>query len=324
MITAYLSQNQLLPETITVANQDRLLSAIWVDLLEPTKEEELLIERLFDIHIPPREEREGIEPSGRLYKDDDSIFMTATMIAKSNSKEPRADAITFILKGEQLITVRYIEPLVFALFTSHLPKLLSPNNRTALYLIVAFLEATIDRLADISERIGRDLDNYSQRIFRSQSEDKIKVDYKQLLQELGVNGDLNAKAWESLASFNRFSSFFEQSVCMRLDEDLHAKIVALTKDIYALSDQVKFLSSKVNFLLDATLGMVNIEQNNIIKIFSVAAVIFLPPTLIASIYGMNFALIPGLQWRYGYSFSMVLMVLSAWLPYRYFKIKKWL
>ena len=144
------------------------------------------------------------------------------------------------------------------------------------------------------------------------------------MQELGSNGDLNAKAWESLASLNRLNGFFGQAAASELDEDIRSRLMTLTRDISALRDQVKFLTSKINFLLDATLGMVNIEQNNIIKIFSIAAVIFLPPTLIASIYGMNFNVMPELNWYYGYPLSIGIMLLSGWLPYKYFKLKKWL
>jgi len=323
MITAYLSQKKLKPQKITAANKELLHDAIWIDLLLPSKKEEMLIEKLFKMQLPTREDMQGIEPSGRLYKENGTIFMTATMIAKSDTLDPKSDAITLILKGDKLITVRYIEPQAFAAFTSHLHKLSTESHR-AIHLIVALLEAAIDRLADITERIGRDLDDYSQTIFRSQTADKIKLDYKQLLQALGSNGDLNTKAWESLASFNRLNVFFGQAVTTKLDEDMQSRLVTLTKDISALSDQVKFLTTKVNFLLDATLGMVNIEQNNIIKIFSIAAVIFLPPTLIASIYGMNFDILPGLKWRFGYPLSIMLMLLSGWLPYQYFKLKKWL
>ena len=215
MIIAYLSQKNLKPETITSSNISLLQDAIWIDLLLPTKEEEALIEQLFNINIPPREEMQGIEPSSRLYKESSTVFMTATMIAKSDSTEPKSDAITLILKDDKLITVRYIEPQAFALFTSHLPKLSTDSHR-ATDLIVALLEATIDRLADICERIGRCLDAYSQTIFRAQTPDKIKLDYKLLLQELGSNGDLNAKAWESLTSFNRLNGFFWTSSCVEI------------------------------------------------------------------------------------------------------------
>ena len=303
MITAYLKQDKFKPEIITSKNQVLLHDAVWIDLLHPSKAESLVIKKFIDLELPTREAMQEIEPSSRLYKDDGTVFMTATMIAKSDSSEPLSDAITLILKDDKLITVRYIEPQAFALFISHLPKLLVNDNH-AIYLIISFLEATIDRLADISERIGRCLDD------------------KLLLQELGSNGDLNAKVWESLVSFNRLSGFLGQAVSTKFDEDIRARLAALIKDISALSDQGKFLTSKVNFLLDATLGMVNIEQNNIIKIFSIAAVIFLPPTLIASIYGMNFKVFPELAFRYGYPLAIGLMLLSGWLPYQYFKLKK--
>ena len=323
MIIAYLSQTNLHPEIITMNNQALLNDAVWIDLLHPSKKEETLVKKFLDLSIPAREEMQGIEPSSRLYKENGTIFMTATMIAKSDSSDPKSDAVTLILKDDKLITVRYIEPQAFALFISHLPKLTLEGHH-ATHLIIELLEATIDRLADISERIGRSLDDYSQMIFRTKTSGKIKLDYNQLLQELGSNGDLNAKAWESLVSFNRLNGFFGQAVAAKFDEELHSRLTTLTKDIVALSDQVKFLTAKVNFLLDATLGMVNIEQNNIIKIFSIAAVIFLPPTLIASIYGMNFGVIPELHWHFGYPFAIGLMLLSGWLPYKYFKIKKWL
>ena len=322
MITAYLSKNKFQPQIVTQKNKTILHQAIWVDLLHPTKKEIVLIEDMLDLDIRNREEMQGIEPSSRLYKDNETIFLTATMIAKSDSSEPKSDAITLILKKEKLITVRYIEPQAFSLFISQLPKLPTQYHQP-LYLIITLLEATIDRLADISERIGRSLDDYSQTIFRTQASEKIKLDYKRLLQELGSNGDLNAKSWESLVSFNRLNGFLGQVIISKVDEEIQTKLATITKDIVALRDQVKFLTSKVNFLLDATLGMVNIEQNNIIKIFSIAAVIFLPPTLIASIYGMNFH-IPELSWKLGYPFSIGLMLISGWIPYKYFKIKKWL
>lgn len=323
MIIAYLSRDQLKPQTITLENQALLHDALWIDLIRPSKEEEVMIEKELGLNIRSREEMQEIEPSSRLYKENDTLFLTATVIAKSDSLEPKSDAITLILKHDKLLTVRYIEPQPFAHFISQLPKLPIESHH-ATHLIVAILEATIDRLADISERIGRSLDDYSQTIFRPETPDKIKLDYKQLLQELGSNGDLNAKSWESLVSFNRLNGFLSQAAASMFDDDLQSRLLTVNKDILALRDQVKFLTSKVNFLLDATLGMVNIEQNNIIKIFSIAAVIFLPPTLIASIYGMNFISIPELNWRFGYPLSILLMLLSGWLPYKFFKIKKWL
>lgn len=322
MIIVYASSNHFIPKTITTNDSSALPSANWIDLLNPTKEEEQFIESFLRIDIPTKEEMQEIEPSNRLYKENDVLFMTATMTAKSESSEPQNEAVTFILIDDKLVTIRYIEPHAFSLFISRLPKLTADNHH-AINLMIELLESTIDRLADIFERVGRNLDQFSQTIFHIQASDK-KLNYKDFLQKIGVNGDLNTKAWESLASFNRLCSYFSNVMSVKLSDELQSRLNIVSRDIVALHDHVHFLSTKVNFLLDATLGMVNIDQNNIIKIFSIAAVIFLPPTLIASIYGMNFVTMPELKWHLGYPIAIGLMLISAWLPYQFFKLKKWL
>ena|SRR3990167_5061507 len=324
MITVYQSQHQFSPEIITSSNESAMSTALWIDLLNPTKQEEQLVEKLIGLDVPTREEMQEIELSSRLYKEGDALFMTVTMVAKSDTTEPKSDAVTLILASNKLVTVRYIQPLSFALFTSHLAKL--PDEfRNAPSLLIELLDASIDRLADILENLSRSLDDHSRTIFHPNKTDASAVnpDYKLLLQEIGASGDLNTKVQESLMSFNRLMTFFGKKITPD-DQDVHAKLTMLARDIKSLRDHVSFLSNKVIFLLDATLGMVNIEQNNIIKIFSIAAVALLPPTLIASIYGMNFAYMPELNWKWGYPFSILLMIIAAWLPFKYFKSKKWL
>lgn len=321
MIIAYLSQNKFKPQTITSDNQNMLKAALWIDLVNPSKEEESLIEKTLELDIPTREEMQEIELSSRLYKENDALFMTVTMVAKSDSPEPKSDAVTLIMANNQLITVRYIEPHSFALFTSHLAKL-SPESQNAAWLLIELSDTSIDRLADILENVSRYLDECSQAIFHSKTNEQL--DYKMLLQKIGASGDLNTKVQESLTSFNRLITFYAKQFSANSVLDLQSQLTILATDIKSLSDHVAFLSNKVIFLLDATLGMVNIEQNNIIKIFSIAAVVLLPPTLIASIYGMNFEFMPELKWHFGYPYSIVLMIISAWLPYKYFKTKKWL
>lgn len=321
MIIAYLKQNKFIPQEITIENQALLKEAIWIDLLIPSKEEEAQVEQQLGLDIPTREEMGEIELSSRLYKESDTLFMTASMIALSDSPDPLFDPVTFVLTQRQLITIRYIQPQSFKLFSSQLKKLDTQIDATTFF--ICLLDATVDRLADILELVSRRIDEYSKTIFRPQ-DDNVKLDYRKLLQQIGTNGDLNTKARESLLTFNRLIAFFTQTMNAKIDNDGQLRLASLSKDISSLNDHANFLSTKVNFLLDATLGLVNIEQNNIIKIFSVAAVIFLPPTLIASIYGMNFQFIPELSWKYGYLFSVGLILLAAWLPYKYFKYRKWL
>ncbi len=320
---AYLDQNMLEPEALSVENHDLLTDAIWIDLLSPSRTEEIEVEQHIGQDIPSREDMVEIELSSRLYKENGILFMTAIMIAHAESPTRTIDPVTFILTHRQLITIRYIEPQSFKVFNAKLKKLDS-SHRNPINLLIELLDVTIDRLADILELVGARLDEYSKTLFRPQKNAPLKLDYQLLIQDIGENGDLNTKARESLVTFSRLISFLTQTIGSKIDHENQLRLVTLGKDIVSLSDHANFLSSKINFLLDATLGMVTIDQNNIIKIFSVAAVIFLPPTLIASIYGMNFHLMPELSWSYGYELAIGMMLIAAWLPYKYFKYRKWL
>lgn len=323
MIIVCIDTGKLVLKELTEENQALLSEAVWIDLISPTKAEEILVEKHTNLEIPTREEMQEIELSSRLYKDDGALFMTASMIAQSTSTDPKFDPVTFVLTPKQLITIRYIEPQSFQLFKMQLPKQ-QIDNRHARALFFDLLDATIDRLADILEYVSRCLDDYSKTIFRPEVDDAVKLDYRQLMQQIGGKGDLNAKARESLVTFSRLVAFFSQSASTKMDNEEQLRLASLSKDISSLSDHASFLPTKINFLLDSTLGLVTIEQNNIIKIFSVAAVMFLPPTLIASIYGMNFHDMPELSWRWGYLLAIGLMLVSSWLPYKYFKRRKWL
>lgn len=322
MIVTYLDQKKLVAEEITADNIELLKIAIWIDLITPSKEEEKQLETILDIEIPTREEMREIELSSRLYKEDDTLFMTASMVAESDTPDPKLDSVTFILTKKQLITIRYVEPQSFKMVRAHLKKIRKAHCH-ATDLLIELLDATVDRLADILELVSARLEENSRTIFQPANNSE-KLDYRLLLQKIGGNADLSSKARESLVSFNRLITFFGQSAGQKIDDEAQLRLVTISKDISSVSDHAIFIATKVNFLLDATLGMVNIEQNNIIKIFSVAAVIFLPPTLIASIYGMNFHFMPELSWKYGYILAIVLILIAAWLPYKYFKYRKWL
>lgn len=299
-----------------------LSEAIWVDLLNPSGQELEALKTCFGFKVPTRAEMVEIELSSRLYIDDGNLFMTGVTVSNSDSDSPILEPVTFILTKKQLITIRYIEPQSFKLFISQVSK-----NKVvytdSLMLLIDLLDATIDRVADILEFIGHGVEASTKQIFGHQESVKDKS-YKVLLRKIAASSDLNSKAQESLVSFNRLVPFLIQSAEARIDKVSKKRLVNLRKDILSLIQHTHFIADKVNFLLNATLGLVSIEQNNIIKIFSVAAVIFLPPTLIASIYGMNFHFIPALSWKYGYFFAIGLIGLGAWAPYKYFKNKKWL
>ncbi len=315
----YLERNHPKIQKWDPTNPFDIKNVVWIDLVSPSRDEEHFLETQLGFNLPSRAEMVEIELSSRLYCENDTYFMTATMISHSDSDtaDPVLDPVTFVLNKNQLITIRYIEPQSFRLFDIHTEKL-SENHRDPNFLLISLLDITVDRLADILELAGHRLDAYSQTIF-NKTHRRTKHDYPHLMQQIGIIGDLNTKARESLVTFRRLLTFFSATF-----EPKMAHLTSITADILALSDHATFLSTKINFLLDATLGLVNIEQNNVIKTLSIAAVIFLPPTLIASIYGMNFKNMPELSWHYGYMFTMGLMFVSTWLPFKYFKYRKWL
>jgi magnesium transporter len=326
MIRVYLAEQLSRAISVDVQNAHLLQEAIWIDLLFPTLAEEQLMESVLEMDIPTREEMREIELSSRLYKASGNLYMTGNMLAESASLDPKQDAVTFVITAEQLITIRYVDPQAFKLFALNLPKLSENFLHHPVDLLIELLDATTDRLADILEVISHQLDTISKTIFRQDPaiKKKVRLNYQHLIQLIGENADLNTKARESLVTFNRLMRFLTQAGSTRLGDSGESRLNILMKDIHSLTDHSTFLSSKINFLLDTVLGLINIEQNAIIKIFSVAAVIFLPPTLIASIYGMNFRHIPELSFKYGYLFAIGLMMLSSWLPYKYFKRRQWL
>jgi magnesium transporter len=186
------------------------------------------------------------------------------------------------------------------------------------------LDAVIDRSADILERIGAEVDQVSHSIFEPE-EGAQQPSYNEVLKALGRKGDLTSKVRESQVSVGRLLLFLaNEADNMKWPKDTRTQLQSMLRDVGSLSDHATYLTNKITFLLDAMLGVVNIQQNNIIKIFSVAAVVLMPPTLVASIYGMNFRHMPELDWIGGYPFALILMLFAAALPYMYFKWRKWL
>jgi magnesium transporter len=299
--------------------------AVWIDLLNPTEVEEKRVERALKFNVPTREEQQEIEASSRLYQENGAYFMTATLLYTSEQGDPRTTPATFILAGQRLVTVRYAEPRAFPIFVARCNRT-ETDLKSGPAVLIGLLETIIDRLADFIERLQAEVEGLSHSIF----EIKGGVASKQrrfdvLLRAIGREGEITSKARESAHSLGRLLTFLIHAANERKEvKPLQARIRTAARDVTSLTDYATFLSGKIIFLLDATLGSINIQQNDIIKIFSVAAVVFLPPTLIASIYGMNFHFMPELSWWFGYPLAIALMILAAVLPYLYFKRRGWL
>jgi magnesium transporter len=333
MLSIYGTERDCLIEHAPDAVPSHLADAVWLDLVEPTAEEEKSVEASMGIDIPTRGELAEIEASSRLYQEDGAAFMTANLIRRGDDDRPESSPVTFIIKGTQLVTIRYHHPQAFPIYVKQAMKPQS-TPLTNWGVLISLLEAVVDRGADHLERVGAIIDETSKQVFdTSFIEKKKKVRRKpknleELLGKVGEEGDFNSRMRESLVSIGRLVAFVQallDQVSQTKDiKENRARAKILQRDIQSLADHASFLSGKIGFLLDAVLGMITIEQNGIIKIFSVAAVTFLPPTLVASVYGMNFKYMPELEWPYGYPFALALMALSVVAPFIYFRRKGWL
>ena len=298
--------------------------AVWIDLVRPTPGEDKLIEKLIGVEIPTREEMQEIEISSRLYVEHGARYMTATLMCQSDTA-PRTTPVTFILANHRLVTVRYDDPKPFAIVDHKLARACAPQISGEMVLM-ELLDAVIDRCADLLERAGADVDQVSHDIFEPESERHGHAKaYADILIAIGRKGDLTSKVRESLVSIGRLVTFVSAAVDgVKWSKEMREQLKTMQRDVSSLTDHASYLSSKITFVLDAMLGVVNLEQNNIIKLFSVMAVVLMPPTLIASIYGMNFKNMPELDHPLGYPLALVSMVAAAVLPYVFFKWKRWL
>jgi magnesium transporter len=325
MLSAYVPQGCTLERRVVEPGGELPESAVWIDLINPTPGEDKLVERFTGVAIPTREEMQEIEVSSRLYVENHARYMTATLMCQSDTATPRTTAVTFILVGHRLVTVRYDEPKPFTIVEHKLNRVCPPNVNGETVLMDLF-DAVIDRSADILEKIGAEVDQVSHDIFepdparrdRARTADSILI-------AIGRKGDLTSKVRESLLSIGRLLLFLaNEAEGMRWQKEVRAQLKTMQRDVASLSDHSTYLSNKITFLLDALLGVVSIQQNQIIKLFSVMAVVLMPPTLVASIYGMNFKWMPELEWHLGYPMALLLMLFAGALPYVFFKWKKWL
>jgi magnesium transporter len=301
--------------------------ATWIDLEGPTAEEEKLVERCIEVDVPTQAEMAEIEPSSRLYEKNGALYMTVSALRGVDEHHPTTTPIGFVLAGNRLVTIRYAAPKPVRTFESHARRdtELVRDGPTAL---VRLLDAIIDRLADEIEQVSATMEQLSQEIFQEQQDQRRIPAAKltALLTSIGRAQTLLTRIRYSGVSTLRMLSFFSGSNVMHEEshKDLMHHVTSLTTDVTALSEHTSYLIDSLQFLLDASLGLISIEQNAAMKLFSWTAVVFLPPTLIAGIFGMNFHYMPELSWRFGFPLSLALMLTCAVSPYLYFKKRGWI
>jgi magnesium transporter len=326
MFSVFVPSDSSLKKAVSVDLKALPENAVWIDMVKPSAAEDQAVEGLAGIAVPTREDMQEIEISSRLYVENGARYMTASLMCGADSESPRITPVTFILSGHRLVTVRYDLPKPFTLVENKLARGCPPgiNGETVL---LELLDAVIDRCADILERAGADVDAVSHAIFEPEGAARTghAKRYSEILIAIGRKGDLTSKVRESLVSIGRLVTFVTaEADSVKWSKEMRAQLKTMQRDVASLTDHASYLSNKITFVLDAMLGVVNLEQNNIIKLFSVMAVVLMPPTLIASIYGMNFKVMPELEWQHGYPMAVLMMVLAAVLPYFVFKWKKWL
>ncbi len=295
------------------------VQAVWIDATDITHPEEAQVEGLLDIDVPSRAEMQEIEASSRLYRDGEAAVMTATLLVKTETQSPESTPVTFILTRERLLTLRYAEPWSFRVFATRAGK---SGCLTAEQTFASIMETTVERLADMLELVGLELDHLGQQIFRAGrgASSTMDRDMQKALLKLGTCGTILSKVRESLIDKNRVITFAQQGAGDLMGAETRGRLAALMHDVQTLSDHASFMSTKVGFLLDATLGLINIEQNRTFKFFTLISIIFMPINVIAGMGGMSefsrFAIdeakLPFWVAYGGFTFVMVSISAATW------------
>ncbi len=301
-------------------------TSVWIDLLNPGEDEDKEIEKALGIEVPTRAEMREIEASNRFYTENGAYYMTSIVLHSGAQEAPLTSVVTFILSGAHLVTVRYAEPKAFPVYVARAAKG-DTDCVSGAGVMIGLLEMLIERQADLIERVQDGVERVAPLVFDQNTHGRANNSrgLGAILKTVGKEGDITARAQESAMSLHRLSLYFANAARERKDDPrILGRVDAANHDILSLMESMRFLSARINFLLDATLGMISTEQNQIIKLFSVMAVMLMPPTLVASIYGMNFHNMPELSLTWGYPLALLLMFISGLVPYLYFKKKGWL
>jgi len=304
---------------------------VWIDLLNADATEILLVESSTGLHVPTFDELSEIENSSRLRLESHAFYLSAPMISRAESTAPRTTPVGFVLTKDLLVTVRFEELSSFRTFVERSARF-DETDRSSVGAFTGLMDTIVDRIADVLEVVESELDDVSSRIFRTGVDDaaarrrpaRENADLRKILRRVGGAGDLVSKIRDSLLGIGRILPYVMGQATDLLTADVKQRLETMRQDIVSLNDYDAHLVNKVQLLLDATLGLINVEQNNIIKVLTIVSVVGVPPTLVASLYGMNFRYMPELNWAWGYPYAIGLIGLSAIVPLLWFKLRGWL
>jgi magnesium transporter len=319
MLTAFTCQNGSLR---SVAQS--LREAIWIDLFEPTADEAARVSRETGLAVPTEASISEIESSSRLAVRDGTLYLSMTVVSRPDT-DPRSVPVGFVLSPDRLITVRFAPSRLFDHFMEQTEIKASDGS----HVLVALLEVMVDRQADALEHVQAELETISHKVFApdmAEASGRKREDamLRATLVTLGRVGDLVSHIRESQVGAGRIVPYVESTAGSWLKPDLHPRLETLRRDIASLNDFDTHLNDKLQFLLDATLGFINIAQNNVMKVLTVVSVVGIPPVLVAGIYGMNFKSMPEYDWSWGYAYGLAVIVVTALIPLGVFKWRNWI
>jgi magnesium transporter len=291
---------------------------LWVDLIEPTREEDLVIEKALGLSIPTREEMSELEASSRLYRENGATYVTADILHNADAELPTADPVTFVLTHGPLVTIRYFDPRPFTMFTDRLERDAS-LCQSGVDMFLNLMEAIIDRASDVLSRTAHKVEGVANHVFA----DGTTVGFQHLITKLGRAQIANSRIEQSLSGLSRVFAFVGLDDRLEAQGEKREHLKSLGRDASSLLTHSQAVAAGINFQLSATLGLINIEQSSIFKVFSLFTAALMPPTLIGAVYGMNFDHMPELRWYWGYPLALTLMVLSSTIPLLWFKRKGW-
>jgi magnesium transporter len=299
--------------------------ALWLDLRDPTPEERAQVEAATKIRLPERGDIEEIESSSRVYLEDGALYLSTPMLTGDDCLTNGLTAVGFVLTPNTLVTLRFSAVAAFDEVQARGDK---PESANASDFFLRLLETVIDHSADALEHAGSELEGISRRAFRADDQakkhGKTSEHLRGALRGLGRMSDGISHLRDSLLGIGRIAAFVHETARETHLSGAVARLNAIRGDITSLNDYQGHLTGKVQFLLDATLGFINIQQNDIVKMLTVVSVVGVPPVLIAGIYGMNFKYMPELEWHFGYAYALVLIVVSAFVPYAWLKWRGWM
>jgi magnesium transporter len=299
---------------------------IWLDLVDPTEEEKKFVESRSGLRVPTVEELSEIESSSRLIVDHDVVYLSTPLVAQGDSDDYHGTPVGFVLSRSLLITVRFAEISTFKAVADRVRA--DETLRSSAGVFTALMEGLVDRGADVLERLAGELNTISKSVFRNnlnKRRNTMRANelLRRALREVGTIGDRLSLARDVFLGLDRMVPFVLGLKYDWIAAEFGARLEAVGKDVASLNAFQEHLSNKVQFLLDAVLGFINIAQNDLFKILTIVSVVGIPPTVVAGIYGMNFKFMPELNWTYGYPFGIAMIVLSTIIPLIWFKWRGW-